>query len=277
MAGTPAPRFSLTAGSKVQYGVDGSLIVGGARVTNATPDPLWRSAPALNDHDMSRMFYLWDDFTNQASATASSVMTWTAMNDGGTGTPAYQTAAGGVFNTVTAAADNDYSGYRSVAKIFKFAAGKELWFEARFKCAEATVLESTQWFGFSDTVTTGGMQSDALGPLASYDGAILWKTPETALSWNFETSNAGTQSTTSTLGTQVTDTWTRVGMYFDGAATTGNITPYMDVGAGWVAFTPKAVTLASMDEMYLIWGVKAGPTAAAETLQLDYIKALQLR
>lgn len=29
--------------------------------------------------------------------------------------------------------------------------------------------------------------------------------------------------------------------------------------------------------MYLLFGVKAGPTAAAETLQVDYVKVVQAR
>lgn len=255
---------------------DGALLYEDTRIAPPRLPDLLLDLPARSD-DRAVSFEVFDDFTDQASGTASAVMTWTAMNDGGTGTPAYQTAAGGVFNTVTAAADNDYSGYRSVAKIFKFAAGKKFWLDARFKVAEATTNESTWWFGVTDTVTTGGMQADALGPLASYDGAMIWKTPETAMTVNFETSNAGTQATLSEFATSITNTWHRAGFYFDGAATTSAITPYFHNGTSWTMGAAKDVTLASMDEMYLVWGIKAGPTAAAETLQIDYIRAVQLR
>ena len=243
-------------------------------------DMLWADAPTVAVLlDPSLGHHVFDDFLHPASATASDVMAWTALTDGGTGTPAFQDAAGGVFNVVTAAADNDYSAYSSVAENWKFAAGKKLWFEARFKLAEANTSESTWWFGLSDTLTTGGMQANAAGPLASYDGALIWKTPETALTVNFETSNAGTQNTLSAAWTYASDTWTRVGFYFDGTATTSTITPYVDVGdgEGWVAGTAQNITLSGLEEMHVVFGVKAGPTGGAETLQVDYVRVLQLR
>lgn len=273
---TPAIRSSLRSGL-LAFGALGEGISRGRRIWNATPPDLWLNCPARNEVDPGHFFEVFDDFLCPASATASDYMTWTSMDDGGTGTNAFQTAAAGVYNVVTAAADNDYHAMRSVAKTFKFEAGKELWFEARFKVAEATTNESTWWFGFTDTVTTGGMQSDTGGPLASYDGALIWKTPEAAMTVNFETSNAGTQNTLSAFATSVTDTWHRVGMYFDGAATTANIYPWFHNGTIWTAGASKTVTLASMDEMYMVFGIKAGPTAAAETLQVDYVKAVQLR
>jgi hypothetical protein len=61
---------------------------------------------------------VFDDFNLPASATASDVMTWTSMDDGGTGTNAFQDVVGGWYNVVTAAANNDYHGLRSVNKTF---------------------------------------------------------------------------------------------------------------------------------------------------------------
>lgn len=273
---TPQIRNSVAGGKFLQRGTDNSLIHMGSRIANAPAPTLWAQAPAMAERDPSLFFSLFDDFLLPASATASDYMAWTALNDGATGTPAFQDAAGGIFNVVTAAADNDYAAYSSVAENWLFAAGKELWFEARFKLAEATTNESAWWFGLSDTLTTGGFQANAAGPLASYDGALIWK-DEATMAIDFETSNAGTQATTTNMGTFVTNTWTKVGFYFDGATTTSNVFPYIDVGSGWVAGTSKTITLAGLEEMHLVFGVKAGPTAAAETLQVDYIKCVQLR
>lgn len=274
---TPQILTSLH-GRRVGLGPNGELIVNGSRVSGATQNALWAGAPSLND-DPARFHHVFDDFLNPASATASDVMAWTALNDGTTGTPAFQDAAGGVFNVVTSAADNDYAAYSSVAENWLFAAGKELWFEARFRLSEANTNESTWWFGLSDTLTTGGMQANTGGPLASYDGALIWKTPETAMTVNFETSNAATQNTLSAAWTAVTNTWTKVGFYFDGTATTSTITPYVDVGDGngYVAGTAQNITLAGLEEMHVVYGVKCGPTGGAETLQVDYIRVLQLR
>ena len=196
-------------------------------------------------------------------------------DDSGTGTNAFQDIAGGVYNIVTAAADNDYHAISTVAESWLFEAGAELWFEAGFRLAEATTNESTWWFGLTDTLTTGGMQANAAGPLASYDGALIWKTPETALTVNFETSNAGTQATTSAFATSVSNTWSRCGFYFNGAATTSVITPYFHNGTVWTAGTAQNITLSGLAEMHLVAGVKAGPTAGAETLQLDYWRVVQ--
>lgn len=264
-------------GRRFGIGPNGELILNGTRIAGATPADLWKHAPSLNDHDPSRFFMFFDDFLNPASATASDYHAYTSNNDGATGTNAFRDEAGGIMNIVTAAADNDYHALSSIAENWLFAAGKELWFEARFRIAEATTNESTWWFGFTDTLTTGGMQANTGGPLASYDGALIWKTPETAMTVNFETSNADTQNTLSAFATSITNTWHRAGFYFDGAATTSTITPYFHNGTDWTVGTAQNITLSGLEEMHLVFGVKAGPTAAAETLQVDYIKALQLR
>ena len=219
---------------------------------------------------------IFDDFMNPASATVSDVQAWTAVNDGATGTPAFQDALGGVFNVVTAAADNDYAAYSSVNEVFLFTTGKKLWFEARVKVAEATTNESTWWVGLTDTVTTGGMQANTAGPLASYDGALFFKTPETALTLNFESSNAGTQVTNSAEWTTVSDTWTKVAFYYDGGTT---IKPYAAVNGSdtWVGGAAQTISTTGLEEMHVVYGIKAGPTAGAETLQLDYIFVAQER
>lgn len=277
MATYVASRGSLL-GKHIYRGDDGSIIANGGRVANAGPAALlWAQAPAIQ-LDPSLYFEIFDDFLCPVTSAISDTMAWTVLSDGGTGTPVFQDAAGGIFNVVTAAADNDYSAYSSVTEPFKFAAGKKLFFEARFKLAEATTNESAWWFGLSDTLTTGGLQADAAGPLASYDGALIWK-DEATMAIDFETSNAGTQATTTNMGTFVTDTWTKVGFYFDGTATTSRVFPFIDLGggSGWQAGTAQNITLSGLEEMHIVFGVKAGPTAAAETLQVDYIRCLQLR
>lgn len=239
---------------------------------------LWGTAPWLQClADPSLGFAFFDDFLHPASATASDVHAYTSNDDAGTGTNAFQDAAGGVYNVVTAAADNDYHAMSSVAENWKIASGKKLWFEARVKVAEATTSESTWWAGFTDTLTTGGMQANAAGPLASYDGVLIYKTPETALTLNLEVSKTTTQAESAAFATSVSNTWTRVGFYYDGDVT---VTPYYSVDGSSALAAGTAATfasIASMGEMHLVFGIKAGPTAAAETLQVDYIRALQLR
>lgn len=268
--------LSSDHGRKRGEAQDGSYILNGRRIANATPPDLWLQAPANNENDPSLYFEIFDDFLCPVTSAISDTMAWTVLSDGGTGTPVFQDAAGGIFNVVTAAAQDDYSAYSSVTEAFKFAAGKALWFEARFKLAEATTNDAAWWFGLMDTLTTGGLQTGASGPLASYDGALIWKDEDT-LTVDFETSNAGTQATLSAFATCISDTWHRAGFYFDGTATTSTITPYFHNGTSWTVGAAQNITLSGLEEMHIVFGVKAGPGGAAETLQVDYIKCRQLR
>lgn len=261
-------------GQRFGIGPNGEIIGSGSRLSGPKPPALWKEAPAPNDIDPANYYTFFDDFFS------ADYHTYTSNDDAGTGTNAFQDAAGGIYNVVTAGADNDYHAMSSVAETWKFASGKELWLEARFKLAEANTSESTWWIGLTDTLTTGGMQANALGPLASYDGALIWKTPETALTVNFETSNAGTQNTLSAFATAVSNAWHRAGFYFDGDPDgdgTGSITPYFHNGTEWTVGTAQDIALSGLEEMHLVFGVKAGPTGGAETLQMDYIKVVAER
>ena len=242
----------------------------------AFPSGLWKNCPVNEiNADPSLGFVLFDDFYR---APVDAGLVWTETDDGGTGTNAISDAAGGVGTVVTAAADNDHHAISTKGESFLFASGKKLWFEARFKLSEANTNESVWWFGLTDTLTTGGVQAHALGPLASYDGALIWK-DEATMDIDFETSNAATQATTTAMATFVTNTYTKVGFYFDGTATTSTITPYYNVGAtnAMTAGTAQNITLSGLEEMHLVAGVKAGPSGGAETLSIDYIKCVQLR
>jgi len=271
------PMGKSILGDQLSIGHNGSVITSGRELLGPNDNGLYQFAPV--NFEPFHAFEIFEDFMNPDTSAISAGHVWTPVNDGSTGTPVYQDAAGGIFNTVTAGADNDYAAYSSFHEPFTFASGKKLWFEARFKLAEATTNDSAWWFGLTDTLTTGGFQAHALGPLASYDGALIWKDEDTLLI-DFETSNAGTQATTTAMATFVTDTWTRVGFYFDGTATTSVVTPYYEVagsGNAMTAGTAQNITLSGLEAMHLAWGVKAGPGGAAETLQVDYIRCLQLR
>jgi hypothetical protein len=223
-------------------------------------------------NDPELFVHYLDDFNQPASATASDVQTYTSVNDGATGANAFQDVAIGAFNVVTAAADNDYQSLRTISKNYVFATTKRLWLDIRFRVSEATTLESTWWMGFIDTLTTGGFQANTSGPLASYTGAIVYKTPETALTVNAQVSAVAVQSTASAIATSVSNTYSRVQIYWDGVS---QITAHYFNGTSWASqsFPFTAGTTA----MYLLWGIKAGPTAAAETLQVDYVRTCQDR
>lgn len=274
-----SPINRRQGGTVESFGAGTSILVDPS-VSSGPEVGLWNGAPSLLNPDPISAIRIFEDFINPASATASDTLAWVDMNDGATGTNAFQDIAGGWFNIVTAAANNDYHGFRSQNKTFLFAAGKKTWFEARFKIAEATTNESAWWFGFNDTTTTGGFQAGTSGPLASFSGVLMYKN-SASMALNMMTSNAAAQATTAAMATVVTNTITRVGFYFDGTATTSVVTPWYEVtgvaGASMIAGAPQNITLAALNPMYLMWGVKAGASGAAETLQTDYIAAVQIR
>jgi hypothetical protein len=72
---------------------------------------MWRAGQADPLGGMGQMrpmsiMTIYDDFMYGQDATTSATITWGSVDDGGTGTNAFQDALGGVFNVVTAAADN---------------------------------------------------------------------------------------------------------------------------------------------------------------------------
>jgi hypothetical protein len=277
--GTDANEISLADNSAITIGDGWDAVIqwNGTYLEHGPSTGLWADAPSEADPQYHVTAYkFFDDFY---SAPLDAYGVWFEIDDAGTGTNATADGVGGIGTVVTAGADNDYHAITSVGEPFKFATGKKLWFEARFKLAEAATNESAWWFGLSDTLTTGGLQANNAGPLASYDGFLIWK-DEGTMTVDSELSEGGDQDTDADGGTFVTNKWTRVGFYYDGVTT---ITPYFDMNeaGAWTAGTAKVfagnLALADMDEMHVVAGVKAGPAGNAETLQIDYIKCVQLR
>lgn len=276
MPGTPGTKRGIS--EYLAHASDDSLIWQGSRIANAPHTGLWADAPAPNDNNPGRTILFFDDFLQQSSATASAYHAYTDVNDGATGTNAFANSAGGVFNLVTAAAQDDYHGIRTLSKPWLFASGKELWFEAALTVTEAATNKAAWIVGLMDATTTGGLQTGSSGPLANFGGAVFWKN-EGSLAVNFMTSNTTTQNSATAIATAVSGQKVRVGFYFDGTATTSVCYPFVDIGDGngWVAGTAKNITLASLPQMYLVATVKAGAGGAAETMGLDYLKVLQVR
>jgi hypothetical protein len=227
--------------------------------------------------------HVWFTFIDDFElAPVDANLKWTEIDDGATGTIVASDELGGWATIPTANVDNDYHAISSPQKLFDVSSAKELWFECRFRITENQVNESTWWFGLTDTLTTGGMQADTAGPLASYDGILIW-TQEGDLAILSETSNAGTQNTNTTMGNYVSGQNTRLAFYVNDAATTAVVTFYHDLtdSGSFTAFaTTQNLTRAGLEAMHVVAGVKAGPSATIEgpeTLEIDYIRCVQTR
>lgn len=191
---------------------------------------------------------------------------FTDTNDGGTGTNVLLDGQGGWLSVVTAAADNDYHLMSSGTEFVRMQASKPFFFEAKIRLTEANTDDANWVIGLSDTLTTGFLANDGGGPAASYDGAVFFKVDGT-MAIQFETSNAGTQVTNANVAAFSSGTEYTLGISFEpGNGTTGNVIPYVNGVAG----TTHAITLSGLEEMHLIFGVKAGG-ANAETLSVDYL------
>jgi hypothetical protein len=197
-----------------------------------------------------------------------------ALNDGASGTNLLDDAKNGTYSLVTAAADNDYHALASKSEVFKFEAGKPVRAAAYVKCTEANTDDVNIWFGFSDTLTTGGVQIDGLGPLGTYDGALFFKVDGGTV-WQAETSNAGTQFTSSSVSAFTSGAWTllEIELHSSGASDTVGLVKFLINGT---LVATHSLTLAGLEEMHLILGVKAGG-ANAETLIVDWLGVTQYR
>ena len=58
--------------------------------------------------------------------------------------------------------DNDHIGFATRSQNVMLTASVAVWFEARFRVVESSTNESAWWFGLSNTLTTGGLQANAL-------------------------------------------------------------------------------------------------------------------
>jgi hypothetical protein len=231
---------------------------------------VWDTAPMLAAlTDPGAFFLMRDDF--RVFDNTATVGDYAVVKDGSVAQTMLD-RAGGWLNLVTDVNDNDEVYLSSMAENWLFATTKPLWFEARIELTEANTDDANIIVGVSDTVAANSLLDNGAGPMASYDGAVFFKVDGGTV-WQFETSNAGTQATTTSVATFTSGTAYRLGFTFDpNDGTTGLVTPYIN----GVAYTAKNITLSGLEEMHILLGVKAGGTNA-ETLKVDYVQVLQVR
>jgi len=189
-----------------------------------------------------------------------------------TATTGLTAGVGGQFILCCDSDDNDETYAVSIGESWLFAEGKPLWFECKIKLTEGATNKANWIIGLMQEAGENALLDNGGGPAATYDGAVFYKVDGT-MSTMFESSNDTTQATVTTMGTFVSGTAVRLGFYYNGAATTGVITPYID----GVAKTAQSITNSGLAEMELFFGCKAGGGVPEEALQVDWIKCVQLR
>ena len=168
--------------------------------------------------------------------------------------------------------DNDECYVSSIAEIFKFETDKRLFFEMRVKLTEANTDDANIIIGLSDTVAADSLVDDGAGLMASFDGAVFFKVDGGTV-WQFGASNAAAQDINTNAGAFSDGAWTKLGFLYDyNDGVTAIVTPYIDGVAG----TPVDLTIAGLEEMHILRGVKAGDINE-EALMTDYIHVVYAR
>jgi hypothetical protein len=239
---------------------------------------IWQLCPlaALLDPSVATVFY--DDFWIQPGTKASASGNYVIVeDDGASGTDAVGDAANGVYIHYCDGDDNDEAYLISAHETWLFAAGKSLWFEARVAITQGATNEANWICGLMDNAGADAIVDGGAGPAAEYDGALFYGV-DGALTYGFETSNATTQVTTAPASgwTSVSATMMNLGFWFKSESdsdTTATITPYVNGTAG----TAHTITLAGLEQMHFVIGVKSDVTAAEEAFSIDYLKIVQIR
>lgn len=179
--------------------------------------------------------------------------------------------------------DNDETYARTANKLFKFAARKPCYFEARVQFTEASTNAANILVGLSSTVAADTLVDNGGGPPSNYSGAVFFKIDGGTV-WQAETSNGTTQTTTELSASNANNIARRNVTAGGSAYQTLRIDyqPYSATNA-YVTFSVDGVVVAQHDyiftsavEMYVGFGVKNG-SANLETLNVDYVACIQER
>ena len=177
---------------------------------------------------------------------------WTVTETDAGATQALTDGDGGLLLITNTAADNDLVSLQKKGESFRFATGKALFFEARFKVSDATQ---------SDVVI--GLQITDTTPLDVTDGVFFIKA-DGAATVDFLVEKNNTATTASAIATMANDTFIRLGFYYDGASAV----QYFVNGT----YTGSSVTtnLPDDEDMTVTIAIQNGE-AVAKTMTVDYI------
>lgn len=187
---------------------------------------------------------------------------WTVTETQAGATQAITNEDGGVLLLTNSAADDDLVALQG-KEAFKFVAGKELFFKARFAVSDAT--QSDLVIGLQITDTT---------PLAVTDGVYFRKDDGDA-NLDFVVIKNSTATTASAITTLANATYITVGFHYDGI---DKIEYFAGTDAVSPTYLGKSVVtnLPDDEELALSFAIQNGE-AVAKTMSIDYIFASKAR
>jgi hypothetical protein len=177
---------------------------------------------------------------------------WTVTETQAGATQALTDGDGGLLLITNTAADNDLVSLQKVGESFRFASGKPLFFEARFKVSDATQ---------SDVVI--GLQITDTTPLDVTDGVFFIKA-DGAATVDFLVEKNNTATTASAVATMANDTFIRLGFYYDG------ISAVQYFVNGSIAGSSVTTNLPDDEDMTITIAIQNGE-AVAKTMTVDYV------
>jgi hypothetical protein len=218
-------------------------------VTNVGEDSLFAQ---LGQPAATNFHTYFEDFDYYAAAD------WTVTETQAGATQALTDGDGGLLLLTNTAADDDLVSLQKVGESFRFAAGKRLFFEARFKVSDAT--QSDVVIGLMITDTT---------PLDVTDGVFFIKS-DGAATVNFRVEKNNTATAATSIATMANDTFIRLGFYYDGVSAV----QYFVNGA--IAGSSVTTNLPDDEDMTVTFAIQNGE-AVAKTMTVDYIYAAKER
>ena len=251
---------ALGDGDLVVFGDDEDVVVqwAGSYLT-ASDGGLWDGCPSPLDPAFDAVaFRFFEDFTQGFDATN----VWAVTEDDAACTQVVQNAAGGTLLLTNTAVDDNAQQICGKSEAFKLAAGKTLWFEARVKVSDAT--ESDLIVG----LVADGEDMTGVADNRFADGIGFFKA-DGATALQFGASKNGTDTGANTNVGTVTTGWHTIAFRVDGLT---SATPYFDGVAG----TPISATFCDDEALSPIAMIRNG-AGAAKTLEVDYVKVVQVR
>lgn len=255
------------------------------------PSPLlWADCPVL-DYTLNPQLgsHVFDDLhsgiavaANSSVAVAAALGTtgqFAAFTLTGTAISTKATDVGGVVDlTVTTDEDADcriaYPQNIEQAGMFKFAAGKKLWLEARIKVDNVTDAKQNLFFGFMEEarMATGELIAVAGGATADVD-YVAFRQDEAdgdAFQTHYNTTGGGHTVLAAAAGTITINTFHKLGIYCDGTT----VTFYIDGVALADTVNISAANFPDGEEMGVYFGIVA---ASATTIvsSIDWLRVAQ--
>ncbi len=206
----------------------------------------------MGQNSPSAFHNYFNDFDTYAAAD------WTVTETDSGATQALTDGDGGLLLITNTAADDDLVALQKKGESFRFASGKKLWFEARFKVSDATQSDVVMGLQITDTT-----------PLDVTDGVFFIKADgSTSVSLRVEKNNTATA--TSSVATMANDTFITLGFFYDGVSTI-----YYFVN-GVLGGSSVTTNLPDDEDMTVSFAIQNGE-AVAKTMTIDYINVAKER